>query len=230
MEFLFTDILRLYKQGLIVYLVAIGLMIVLYPILIFTVASQKRSHKKTIRSFEKELIRISKIDYNKELNCLLLVSVALWITILLYSPAIIFEARFPHSKYYSTSANPQSVTQIPRIVFLIEIGIQGVVENLILLATLLQTIRLQTNPKRRENHLKLRVKPNSQINFTQRVQTALSSEPQSDAMDEHNNQPQISNATETSSKGSNFLALENKRKLSPIPFEVQNYYLQPKSS
>ncbi|KAI8455023.1 hypothetical protein BY996DRAFT_7057141 [Phakopsora pachyrhizi] len=36
MEFLFTDILRLYKQGLIVYLVAIGLMIVVsyfYPFL-----------------------------------------------------------------------------------------------------------------------------------------------------------------------------------------------------
>ncbi|KAI8446237.1 hypothetical protein BY996DRAFT_7852433 [Phakopsora pachyrhizi] len=48
-----------------------------YPILIFTIASQKTFHKKTIRSFEKEHIRVAKIDYNKEMNCLLLASVAL---------------------------------------------------------------------------------------------------------------------------------------------------------
>uniref|UniRef100_A0A0S1MK19 Uncharacterized protein n=1 Tax=Phakopsora pachyrhizi TaxID=170000 RepID=A0A0S1MK19_PHAPC len=57
------------------------------------------------------------------MNCLLLASVALWIAILLYSPAVIYE-------YIKTAANPQSVTQIPRAVSLSLLGILAVFSNL----------------------------------------------------------------------------------------------------
>ncbi|CAH7684198.1 expressed protein [Phakopsora pachyrhizi] len=147
---------KAFQMTILTSLILVVTLVALYPFLIANVFMQRRRHIKNNINTEQSIKMRMKIDYVKELNSLLWVSLAIWLAFALYAPILIWQ-------FVEVKEHPRNLTIVPVVILIVSLGLAAIFGNFILFVTLSQTYRLQMNVNGWQSLLQKAIKASSSI-------------------------------------------------------------------